>query len=338
MKLKVNHLLIGLFIITIFLSGCGNSNNTSESKENSPITENLTIYGGSVSGVWSLFTEGVSEAIRRENAGTSISAIPGTVAGNAILVDQGEADFAIAESLTARFAYDGEAPFEEKHDQIRAVAAIIPENTFQMVAPEKADFDSIQDIADENIGLRYSAGEKGGLGDVISEAIFGAYGLSYDEIEASGGEINFLSGGKTFELMQDSRIDSLGKMVPIPAGDIMEASASINMKLIDIGQPAIDYLVETYAVEPYTIQAGSYDFQKEDYLTINTPTILITNESMSEEIVYQVTEAIYKQLDYLFDVHNGFKAVNDETIIDTGGVELHPGAEKFFKEQGLLNN
>lgn len=338
MKLKKYHFLIGLFIITILLSACGNENNTNESQEDSTITDNLTVYGGSVGGVWSLFTEGVSEAVRRANPGTSISAVPGTVAGNVILVDEGKADFAIAESLTARFAYEGQEPFEEKHDQIRAVAAIIPENTFQMVAPEKVDFNSIQDIVDQAIGVRYSAGEKGALGDVVSEAIFEAYDLSYDDIEASGGEINFLSGGKTFELMQDSRIDSLGKMVPIPAGDIMEASASIDMKFIEIGQPAIDYLVDTYAVDPYTIEAGSYDFQTEDYLTINTPTILITNESMSEEVVYQVTKSIYNQLDYLFDVHNGFKAVNDETIVDTGGVELHPGAEKFFKEQGLLNN
>lgn len=335
MKLKTSQGLLALLIIGLFIPGCGTID---EAKENSPITENITVYGGSVGGVWSLFTEGVSEAVRRENPGTSISAVPGTVAGNVILVDSEKADFAIAESLTARFASEGQPPFEEKHDQIRAVAAVIPENTFQMVAPQKAAFNSIKDIVDGNRGIRYSAGEKGALGDVMSAAIFEAYGLTYEDIEASGGEINFLSGGKTFELMQDSRIDSLGKMVPIPAGDIMEASATIDMKLIDIGQPAIDYLVDTYGVAPHLIKAGSYDFQEEDYLTINTPTILITHESMSDEVVYHVTKSIYNQLDYLYDVHNGFKAVNDTTIIDTGGVELHPGAEKFFKEQGLLNN
>src|SRR5699024_11715292 len=94
-----------------------------------------------------------------------------------------------------------------------------------------------------------------------------AYWRRYEEIEENGGEINFLSGGKTFELMQDDRIDSLGKMVPIPASDIIEASASIDMKLIPIGQTAIDYLAETYQLTPFTIEAGSYDFQTEDYVT-----------------------------------------------------------------------
>lgn len=338
MNKKTSLIVTLLLILSVIMVSCSNSDEvSSDDKENTAIEGNLTIHGGSVGGVWSLFTEGVSEVARREYPGTYISAVPGTVAGNAILVDQEKTDFAIVESLTARFAYEGHAPFEEEHDGIRAVAAIIPENTFQMVAPSKVPFDSVEDIANEQMKLRYSAGENGALGDVISEAIFEAYDLSYEDIEANGGEVNFLSGGKTFELMQDGRIDSLGKMVPIPASDIIEASASIDMKLIDLGQPAIDHLVDTYDVAPFTIESGSYDFQTEDYLTINTPTILITHESMPEEVVYQMTASIYNQLDYLKDVHNGFKAVNDSTIIDVGGVDLHPGAERFFKEKGLLN-
>lgn len=331
---KFTRLLLLLFILFV-VSACEqpDTNNAVKQEE---LADNLTIYGGSVGGVWSAFTEGVSEAVRREYPGTLISSIPGTVAGNSILVDQGKADFAIAESLTARFAYEGHTPFEEKHEHIRAVAAIIPENTFQMVAPVSAPFDSVEELVQENIRIRYSAGEKDALGDVISASVFEAYGLTYDDIEENGGEVSFLSGGKTFELMQDDRIDSLGKMVPIPASDIIEAAASMNMKLIPIGETAIDYLVENYQLSPFTIEAGSYDFQEEDYLTVNTPTILITNVSMSEEVVYQVTKSIYNQLNYLSDVHKGFKVVNDETIVDVGGIPLHPGSEKFFKEQGLL--
>lgn len=329
-------LLLMLVIFTI-VSGCSMTDAKDNVKDGEAETNhNLTIYGGSVGGVWSTFTEGVSEAVRREYPGTLISAIPGTVAGNSVLVDQKKADFAIAESLTARFAYEGHKPFNEKHENIRAVAAIIPENTFQLVAPVSAPFDSIEEVVHDNIGIRYSAGEKDALGDVISASIFEAYGITYEDIENNGGEVNFLSGGKTFELMQDDRIDSLGKMVPIPASDIIEASASMNMKLIPIGQTAIDYLVETYQLTPYTIEAGSYDFQKEDYLTVNTPTILITHASMSEDVVYQVTKSIYNQLDYLEDVHKGFKVVNDETIIDVGGVPFHPGAESFYKELELI--
>src|SRR5690625_5441667 len=82
--------------------------------------------------------------------------------------------------------------------------------------------------------------------------------------------------------MRDGRLDGLGKMVPIPAGDIMEASATLDLKLIPIEERAIQYLTAKFPVTRYTIPAGSYDFQTEDYETINTPTILLTHKNMSD--------------------------------------------------------
>lgn len=327
---KIGVLFMGMFL----LIGCA-ATSVEEGNEESEQVQNITIYGGSVGGVWSIFTEGVTEAVRKEYPGTMISAIPGTVAGNPILVSDRKTDFALSESLTAFFAYAGKQPFNEKKENIRAVAAIIPENVFQFVAPNDAPFHTVSDIVQNNVRLRYSPGEKDALGDLVSSAVFQAYGMSYKDMEANGGEVQYLSGTKTFELMNDARMDGLGKMVPIPAGDILEASATIDLKLIPIGQKAIDFLVETYGMTPFTIPEGSYDFQKKDYHTVNAPTILITHADVSEKVVYQVTKSIYEQLDYLRNVHHGFKAVNDQTMIEVGSVPLHPGAEQFYKEQGL---
>src|SRR5699024_4728039 len=143
---------IFLFLLLFpFLASCGTSDKNNEQSDDA-IGDNLTVFGGSVGGVWSVFTEGVSEAVRKENPGTLISAVPGTVAGNPVAVSEGKADFAISESLTAYFAYEGDHPFEESHENIRAVAAIMPINVFQFVAPANVEFDSIENIADDNIG------------------------------------------------------------------------------------------------------------------------------------------------------------------------------------------
>lgn len=322
------------FIMLFVFSACGNNN---DDTKNASAAGSYTVYGGSVGGIWSLFTEGVSEAFRLEYPGTMISAVPGTVAGNPILVDEKKADFAISESLTAAFAFEGTTPFERKHEDIRAVAAIMPVNTFQLVARESADFNSIEDVIEDKVKIRYSAGEKDALGDVISEGVFSAYNVTYGDLQDDGGVVNFLSGGKSFELIGDGRLDALGKMVPIPASDILEASSTIDLKLIPIGKKAIDYLVEKYALTPYTMEAGSYDFQTEDYPTVNSPTILITHKDVEDDVVYQMTKSIYNQLEYLHNVHNGFKTLDDETIVEVGGIPFHPGAEQFFDEHELLH-
>lgn len=336
MQKKITGMALLLFILSIGLFGCEESETKTEDGESLP--GNLTVHGGSVGGVWSLFTEGVSEAVRREHPGTMISAVPGTVAGNPVLVDRNETDFAIAESLTTMFAYEGKKPFTEKHENIRAVAAIMPINVFQFVAPKDIKFDSVEEIVNETLPLRYSAGEKNALGDIVSASIFQSYDMTYEDMAANGGQFHFLSGGKTFELMRDNRVDGLGKMAPIPAGDIMEASANIDLKFISLGETAINYLVDEFGVKPYTIPENSYEFQQDAYETVTSPTILITNTNQSEETIYEVTKAIYNQLDYLYDVHRGFKEVTDETIVEVGRVPLHPGAEKFYKEKGLLTD
>lgn len=298
--------------------------------------EQITVYGGSVGGVWSIFTEGIAEAYRKEHSNALISSFPGTVAGNPILVHEGKADFAIAESLIATFAYEGKYPFEQPYENIRAVAAIMPVNIFQLVALERAPFDSVEEIIEKKQAIHYSAGEKDALGDLVSASVFEAYGVTYDDLKSFGGTVNFLSGSKTFDMMGDARVDSLGKMVPIPAGDIMEASATLDLKFIPIGERAIQYLVREFQMTPYTMKAGSYDFQKEDYETVNSPTILITSVDTPEELVYQMVEALYEQHDYLMNVHNAFHDVNDETIVEVGSIPLHEGAEKFYRERGLL--
>lgn len=321
-------------LLGLFITACDHKTGG----EDSAASGNYTVYGGSVGGIWSIFTEGVSEAYRLEHPGTMISAVPGTVAGNPVLVDQQKADFAISESLTAAFAFEGRAPFEETHEDIRAVAAIMPINIFQLVARQSADFNSIEDVVQDQIEMRYSAGEKDALGDVISDAIFTAYDTTYDDLEDNGGVVNFLSGGKSFELIGDGRLDALGKMVPIPASDILEASATVNLKLIPIGETAIDYLVEAFSLTRYTMEAGSYDFQTKDYETVNSPTILITHADMDDAAVYQMIESLYNQLDYLHNVHNGFKTIDDDTIVDVGKIPLHPGAEQFFQDNDLLGD
>src|SRR5690606_37706081 len=133
-------LMILIIFFSIFISGCGEEKPSGKEESSKEIPDNITIFGGSVGGVWSVFTEGVSEAVRKEYPGTLISAVPGTVFGNPVSVSQGKTGFEISESLTAFFAYKGHAPFEEELRNVRAVASLIPENTFQLVAPESASF------------------------------------------------------------------------------------------------------------------------------------------------------------------------------------------------------
>src|SRR5699024_12506136 len=140
-KQTVIRVVIAVLLVLIF-AGCDVNVGATD---DSTASGNYTVYGGSVGGIWSIFTEGISEAFRKEYPGTQISAVPGTVAGNPVLVNQQKADFAISESLTAAVAYEGRIPFNETYEDMRTFGANMRINTKQLVAREYEDSESIED-------------------------------------------------------------------------------------------------------------------------------------------------------------------------------------------------
>jgi TRAP transporter TAXI family solute receptor len=75
---------------------------------------------------------------------------------------------------------------------------------------------------------------------------------------------------------------------------------------------------------------------EEDIPTASIVTILITSSDIPDDVVYNVTKAMYGQLDYLYTVHKSFETVTAETIAKVTGAPMHPGAEKFYKVVDIL--
>lgn len=323
-------------------AGCGGGKSGGPEKggaadgeqDNRPI--NTTIVGGRVGGVWSVFTEGVAETIRRTYPGSVVTVEPGSTTGNPGVVSEGRIPYGMAYAMTAYAALKGNEPFEKAYPNLVAVSAIIPVNAYQFVVRKETGLNSIEDIKNKKYPLRISVDEKGSMADIITRAVFEAYGFGYKDIEAWGGKIFYLGGSKTFEMMSDGRMDAMPDALPIPSGDILEASATLNLKMLPLSEEAIAKVGEKLGMTKTTVPAGSYNFLDQDIPTANTQVVLITTEDRPEDEVYKVAKAIYSNLDYLYTVHKGFKDLNKDNIAIVGSLPLHPGAEKFFREIGAL--
>lgn len=333
--------------IIIFLSGllaaCGSgangSNNSSESEDaaaegNQQIQ--TTIIGGRTGGAWSVFTEGIAESIRKKNENALVTVEPGGIVENPPAVGTGKIPYGISYSMTAYAAYMGEEPYDRKFEDIRAVSVVIPANYYQFLALADTPYDSFDEIIENEAPVRLALDQKGSAGEIITRNILQSYGVTYEDIISWGGNIDHLGGSKTFELMADNRIDATGDAVSVPSGDILEASTAMNLKMLSLNQETIKTVSEKLGMEAGTIKAGSYSFLDTDIDTVSTPAILMVHKDISEEEVYQVTKSIYESFDYLGTVHEEFKNLTAENFADAGKVPLHPGAEKFYKEMGLI--
>lgn len=334
-KLRKKVSIIGVSILTLALlaTGCGTqANGGSQSAGGAQEKQmNLTIVGGRAGGVWSVFTEGVAESVRKSNKDSIITVEPGSTTGNPGLVNQGKVQFGMAYSLTAYEAYQGIEPYDSPNPNLRSVAVIIPQNLYQFTVSEKIGLNSIQEIKDKKFPLKISVDDKGSMADIITRAVFEAHGFSYQDIESWGGKVFNLDGGKSFEMMADGRMDAAPDALPAPSGDVLEASATQKLNTLTLSEDAINKVVDKLKMGKGVVPKGTYVFLDHDVPTVNTPVILLANKDVPDDEVYRVVKSIYSNVDYLHTVHESFKDLNKDNIANVGGVPLHPGAEKFLK-------
>ncbi|MBQ8091195.1 MAG: TAXI family TRAP transporter solute-binding subunit, partial [Pyramidobacter sp.] len=87
---------------------------------------------------------------------------------------------------------------------------------------------------------------------------------------------------------------------------------------------------------PYKIPAGTYSGQKEDVHTVGLPMILFTRKNVDEDTVYELTKTICENAGFLKTVHSSFKTFDPNTMHLGAGIDLHPGALRFYREKGLI--
>lgn len=328
---KKNYLSILLLLIPFLLTAC-----TSEDQGTDEII--TTIKGGRTGGAWSVFTEGIAEAIRKENKNSYITVEPGSIIENPPMVATNTVSYGLSYAATSYAAYLGEEPYPEAFDDLRAVSVVIPANYFQFLIAETVDFDSFAQIIEEKYPIRLAVNQPGSDAERITREFLNYYGVTYEDIIAWGGSVDYVSASKALEMMADGRINAFGNAESAPSSNILETATTTDLDMLSFDKEAIQHVADSLGMEENSISSDTYSFLDKDVLTISTPAILITHKDTSAEEVYKVADSIYHNLDYLYTVHEEFKGLTKDNMKDVGNVPLHPGAKQFFIDQGMIDS
>ena len=245
---------LGLIMMMLLLAGCTNEVAATSEGSTSPIQ--TTIIGGRTGGAWSVFTEGIAESIRRENKDSLITVEPGGIVENPASVGTNTVPYGLSYAMTAYAAYSGAEPYKEAYQDLRAISVIIPANYYQLIAKSDVEFDSLKEVVENQAPLRLAVDQKGSAGEIITRKILQEYGVTYKDIESWGGSVDHLSGSQTFELMADHRVDATGDAVSVPSSDILEAAATMDVKLLSLDQDVTHAAAENLGMETGTIPRG----------------------------------------------------------------------------------
>jgi len=245
---------------------------------------------------------------------------------NLLQAGRGELGFSLGDSVSDAWKGDAEAGFKTKLDKLRGLSATY-NNYIQIVANADSGIKTLADLK----GKRISVGAAKSGTELNARAILKAAGLSYADL----GKVEYLPFGESVELMKNRQLDATLQSAGLGVASIRDLATSIKIVVIPVPADVVAKVGDA-AYQATVIPANTYTGQTADVATAAIPNFLITHAGVSDDLAYQMTKTLYENLDTLYAAHNAAKAIKRENAIKGMPVPLHPGAEKYYREVGLI--
>ncbi|MCX7156334.1 MAG: TAXI family TRAP transporter solute-binding subunit [Rhodocyclales bacterium] len=289
----------------------------------------ITVLTGGTSGVYYPMGVALSQIYGKAmpNAKVSVQATKASAENlNLLQAGRGEIAFTLGDSLSDAWKGDEEAGFKTPLKKLRGVAGIYP-NYIQIVAAADSGIKTLADLK----GKRVSVGAPKSGTELNSRAIFKAAGMSYKDFSKT----EYLPFGESVELMKNRQLDATLISAGLGVAALRDLGTSVKMVIVTI--PAdITAKIGDPAYQTAVIPAKTYEGQSAEVQTIKVQNFLVTHEGVSTETVYQLTKSMFDNLDLLYSAHAAAKAITKADAPRGMPVPMHPGAEKYYREAGLI--
>ena len=275
-------------------------------------------FGGAVANIWNSNIENMN--VTAQATGAS--------AENLRLVNRGEAEYGIVQNDVMDYAHNGTDLFEgEVLPNVLTVGTLYPESVQIAVSADSG----IKSVKDFN-GKRISVGDAGSGVEFNAKQILEGYGLTFDDIKKSN-----LSFKESAEGIQNGTLDGCFITAGVPNSALQELAFTAGLVLIPVDGEEADAISSKYGY--YTqdvIPAGTYKGTDVDTPVLSIKATLAVNANLDDDIVYEMTKALFENVSDLALGHAKGKEVSSASAVTGVSVPFHPGAERYFREMGLI--
>ncbi len=311
-------ILFGALLLIILVNGGGCSLDGAEKKANEQ--QVITIATGGTTGPYFAIANGIAD-IYNETLPFITTSIRSTGGGvdNIQLLTQRKVEMGLVMADIASFAYEGNKEIQglENGSKLRAVAALYP-NYVHLITLDP----SLKDVGDLK-GKKIGIGDIGSGTEINARTILKANGIDYSQIEEQ-----YLSYRESVTELKNGGIDAAFLTSGLPNDMVLQLSGTNRVYFIPITDDAI------YSVD--SIPAGTYGNEK-DIPTAVITNLLLTHRDLPDELVFQMTKAIFDNIEQLQSVHPAAEHIQLSSSQQGLTVPLHPGAEKYYRQLGILH-
>lgn len=289
----------------------------------------FTFGSATVGGFWYTLSGAMSEKMQEVFPGSSVTIVEGGSISNIIGMNQGTYAIGLTNAPNILEAEQGIEPFEEPIDNVSILATLYP-NVFHIAVRADSNIYTVEDLK----GKKVSPGIKGYSAELAFLEILKAANLSYDDL----GGIEYIGTADAGDLLRDGHIDAIANLLAAPVSTYQELDTTLGIRLIPLDDQIISEVRKTNeGYLEYTIKGGTYKNVTEDTTTIAAyTTLMASNDLIDEETGYQLTKMMFDYAESWKTISSVMNEFSPEFSIKNNAGKLHPGAEKFYKEIGIL--
>ncbi|ALX49775.1 TAXI family TRAP transporter solute-binding subunit [Lentibacillus amyloliquefaciens] len=339
--------LAGLLLIVMLfaLAGCGSAQDDGGGSDDSGSSDNggddassseevrVTLGTGGTSGTYYPLGVAMTEQIFSNVEGVSQSRAVSTGASvtNAQELAEGKYDAVLIQNDIAYYAANGETlgDFEGNTvDNMAGMTSLYPED-IQVVTTADSDIESLEDLEGKTVAV----GDQGSGTEANANQVLGAAGLTYDDLTAE-----YMGFGDASQGLQNGTLDAAFIVGGAPTSAIQELGASKDVKVLSLSDEVISNLTSEYSYyTEKTISADTYaDYgQEEEIKTVAVMAILVVDSELPEDAVYNMTKSMFENKDALEAAHARGSDITLEGATDGMSIDLHPGAARYYEEEGV---
>lgn len=247
---------------------------------------------------------------------------------NAKLLARGEIESAFVAADILDAAFKGENQFKDGAvKNLRALGALYPE-TVQLVVRADSGVTKFADLKGKSV----SSGSPGSgqwqlLGDLLA-----AHGMKREDVKE-----DFSSFAQSVDKIKDGNLVATLITAGTPTSSVADLAFGHPIRVVPLDGPEIEAMKKK---QPYyasvTLEGNTYKGQTEPVKTLAVMAIWATHDKLPDDVAYAVTKAAYENTETLGKVHVQGKNISPQNAMQSVSIPLHPGAEKYFREKGIV--
>ncbi len=289
----------------------------------------ITVATGPTSGLYFPIGGAFSSVIKNSMGYKSSAQSTGASVENINLIMEGKADMAITMADAIAQAYGGTGAFEGKgpKENLRAMMGLYP-NYVQIVTTDKSGITKFEDLKGKRVGI----GAPNSGVELNARMMYEAHGMTYED-----SRVDYLNYGEAIDQMKNGLIDAAFVTSGIPNATVMELGTTNKIVIVPVEGEGAEALIEKYPFFVKEIIPKETYNTDADTNTVTVRNIMIVRDELPEDVVYDLTKGIFENIGDIKASHNtADKHISLENSQIGVSIPFHPGAEKFYKEKGII--